>query len=320
MSITPRPITASDHVDQSRDTSGFRKWSRSSRIVEFIMLILGWFTTPVEVFLRRDFGQRWFTTVNFYAGLMLLLMFATLQYLISLLWEWLRNLMHSILSSVNPLYIPEEYDLSDRLMDSSMVFIIIAYILMGTYHLFKIWWRNKANLALHSFSDGTSRLEPVAAWLMQILNILTDPLVKLFLLLVPKRQRIDIPQPSLINDKTAFANTILEPLLLLILAIKLHGIVSLWLFISAVTLAIHASWRETAKLNKILDFRDSILDAKTMMQLRSETQHPTVQQEMIMQAATTLQDAPQITSRMEENYPDLMDIIEEMNGVKTNRN
>lgn len=281
------------------------------------MLVLGWFTTPVEVFLRRDFGQRWFTVVNFYAGLFLLLMFATLQFFISVLWEWLHNWIDSILSSINPLYEPEPYDFSDRLMDRSMVFIVMAYLILGSYHLFKIWWRNKANIALHSFNDGTSRLEPVAAWLMQVLNILAAPLVKLCLLFIPKQQRTEIPQPSLINDKSVFANTILEPLLLLILAIKLHGIVSLWLFVSAVTLAIHASWRENAKLNKILDFRDSILDAKAMIQLRSETEQPTIQQEMMQQVAITLQEAPQITTRMEEQYPDLMDIIEELNGNKS---
>lgn len=317
MNITPRPITASDHVDQSRDASGLQKWSRSSRTVDFIMSVLGWFTIPVEVFLRRDFGQRWFTAVNFYAGLLLLTIFATLQYVISLLWEWLHNLIDGIISSVNPFYTAEVYTLADRLMDRSMLFIVIAYMLAGSYHLFKIWWRNRANIALHSFSDGTSLLEPVAAILMQLLNIVTAPMVSLFIILLPKSQRTEIPQPSLIKDKTAFANMVLEPLLLFLFAIKLHGIVSLWLFISAAALAIHASWRETAKLNKILDFRDSILDARAMMQLRSETQQSSVQQEMIQQAAETLRDAPQITSRIGEQYPDLIDIIEEMNTHKS---
>lgn len=319
MNITPRPITASDHVDQSRDASGLHKWSRSSRTVDFIMSVLGWFAIPVEVFLRRDFGQRWFTAVNFYAGLLLLMIFATLQYVISLLREWLHNLIDSIISSVNPFYTSAIYSFVDRLMDRSMLFIVIAYMLVGSYHLFKIWWRNRANIALHSFSDGTSRLEPVAAGLMQFLNIVTAPMVSLFVQLLPKDQRVEIPKPSLINDKTAFANVVLEPLLVFILAIKLHGIVSLWLFISAIALAIHASWRETAKLNKILDFRDSILDARAMMQLRNETQQPSVQQEVIQQVAATLRDAPQITSRVGEQYPDLMDIIEELNTNSNTR-
>ena len=312
--ITPRPINASDNIDQSRDASGFNKWSRKSRTVDFIMSFLGWFTIPVEVFLRRDFGQRWFTTVNYYAGLFLLLILATIQYVIIVIVDFFRNLINEFVSSIDPFYEGDYYENEDGMMDYSMSLLLIAYLLMGAYHLFKIWWRNRTNTALHSFSDGTSRLEPLAGFLMSLINLMAAPLLQVCIFLLPKKQRSDNPMPDLISNRTAFANTVVEPLLLLFLAYKLHGMVSLWLSISAVSLAIHASWRETAKLNKILDFRDSIFDAKAMMQLRSETQQVNIQQEMMQQVAVTLRDAPQISSRMAEQYPDLMDIIEDMNN------
>ncbi len=37
--------------------------------------ILGWFTVPAEVFLRRNFGERYYTRANFFVGLILLLIF-----------------------------------------------------------------------------------------------------------------------------------------------------------------------------------------------------------------------------------------------------
>ena len=317
--ITPRPIYASDTIDHSRDASGFNKWSRKSRTVDFIMSFLGWFTVPVEVFLRRDFGQRWFTPVNYYAGLFLLLILAVIQYLIIVVVDFFRTLINDIVSSINPFYEGEQYEVEDGLLDHSMLLILLLYLLMGGYHLFQIWWRNRHNVALHSFSDGTSRLEPLAGFLMKLINPAAAPLLNICAFLLPKKQRSEAPMPELINNRTAFANTVVEPLLLFFLATKASGMVSLWLFISAVALAIHASWRETAKLNKVLDFRDSILDAQAMMQLRAETsQQPTIQREIINQAAETLRDAPNITSRMTEQYPDLMDVIEDLNRDKSN--
>ncbi len=313
MKITPRPITATDEIDQSRDISGVNKWGRSSRTVGFVMFILGWFTIPVEVLLRRDFGQRWFTVVNFYTGLLLLFIFATLQYAIVAIGRWIQGLLTGLASAVNPFYSPTGQTFTDRIMDKSMMFFLLAYILMGTYHLFKIRWRARTNTALHSFDDGTSRIEGLAGHLMRLINALAAPVVWLYISLIPKRQRQGMPMPKLINDRAAFTNTVAEPLLLFVLAVWLHGMVSLWLYISAFALAIHANWRETAKLNKILDFRDSVMEAKVMMELKNNVEQPTPQNILIQQAAITMKDNPQLAPQMAEQYPDLMSIIEEMN-------
>jgi len=315
--ITPKPITAADNVDQSRDSSGLNRWTRSSPIIEFIMFILGWFCIPVEVFLRKDFGQRWFNAINFYAGFFLLLIFASVQYAIDIIWEKIAEFVVYVASSINPLYTPaEEGWFSEHILDRSMLFFLIAYTLMGSYHLFKVWWRNRTNMALHSFDNGTSRLEPIARYLIPIINAITVPVIWLYIRLIPKKQRTFAPQPELINDRTAFTNAILEPLVLFILAEELTGIVSLWLIISAISLAIHATWREIAKLNKVLDFRDSVLDAKVMMDLRQQTLQSSPQNKMMQQVASSIRETPQITAQMIDQYPDLMHIIEEMNRDK----
>jgi hypothetical protein len=314
MKITPKPITVSDKIDQSRDVAGFNKWAQSSRTVGFIMFILGWFTIPVEVLLRRDFGQRWFTTLNFYAGLFLLLLFATLQYITAAFWGWVQNTIAHIATAFNPLYVAPASSPDDA-PDSSMVLFLIAYILIGSYHLYKIWWRNRTNTALHSFDDGTSRLERPAGYLMKLVNVLAIPGVFLYSRLLPKRQRKGLAVPKLINDRAAFANTVVEPLVVFLSAgFLFHGMASVWLFISAPALAIHARWRETARLNKILDFRDSVIEAQIMASMKEEADQPTAAHAIMQQAAETIKNNPDVAPHIAGQYPDLMSIIDEMNN------
>ena len=309
MKIQTKPITASDEIDKSRDAVGLNKWARSSRTIGFLMFILGWFTIPAEVLLRRDFGQRWFTVINFYAGLFLMLLFAIL----TSLWGGLRDFIYHLQSAITPFYTEEEPSFTDRVMDKSMMFLLFVYMLIGSYHLFKIWWRNRNNTALHSFDDGTSRLEPVAGFLMRPVNALAIPFVGLYKMLLPKKQRQGVQTPKLVNDRTAFANTVVEPLLLLVLAYRFHGIASIWLFMSAIAVAINANWKETARLNKILDFRDSVIEAKIMMELKEKTTEPNAPAEKIMQqAAETINENPQVIPQVAAQYPDLMSIIQEM--------
>jgi hypothetical protein len=317
MKITPRPISVSDHIDQSRDIAGLNKWAQSSRTVGFIMFVLGWFTIPVEVLLRRDFGQRWFTTINFYAGFFLLLVFAVVQYVVSALWGGIQEFISRIATAINPFHTEPEAYFTDRIMNGSMAFFLFIYMLMGSYHLFKIWWRNRTNTALHSFDDGTSRMEPLAGYLMRVLNVLTVPFVYLYRRLLPRKQRLGIPAPKLINDRTAFANTVVEPVFLLMLSYQFQGIASIWLFISAIALAIHANWKETAKLNKVLDFRDSVIEANVMMHLKEETEQPTMSNLIMKQTAATIKTNPHAASQVTEQYPDLMNIIDEMNRDKS---
>jgi hypothetical protein len=313
MKLSPRPISPDDQIDQSRDMIGFNKWARSSRTISFIMLIFGWFTIPVEVLLRRDFGQRWFTVVNFYARLLLLLIFSLVQYFLHAIWDMMQDFFIGIAKAINPYYKEPEQTLADSVMNKSMRFFLYLYIVLGIYHLFKIWWRSRTHAALHSFDDGTSRLEPVAKHVIKPINKAIAPALALCMRLLPKQQRIVKTAPQLITDPRAFTNTVLEPLLLLILAIWLEGIARLWLFISAIALAIHAHWKETARLNKMLDFRDSIIEAKVMAELKEGVLQPNAQGRIMQQAAKELKDNPHVAPQINSQFTNLMSIIEEMN-------
>lgn len=313
MKITPRPIDPTDEIDKSRDIAGFNKWARSSRTIGFLLFILGWFTIPAEVLLRRDFGQRWFTAVNFYTGLLLLVMFAAIQAIIGGIWGWLQNFIAGIAGAINPFYTKPEPSYFDMFMDRSMLFVILLYILLGSYHRFKIWWRIRTNTNLHSYDDGTSRLEPLAGLLMRVVNLVAVPFVWFYRLLIPRKQRKDMPMPKLVNDRTAFANAVVEPLVLFTLAFQATGTISVWLFITAIALAIHAHWKETAKLTKILDFRDSMIEAQVMMQLKEQVQQGKTSSVVVSKTAVTMKDNLAVVSPNISTYPNLAEIIEEMN-------
>ena len=118
-------------------------------------------------------------------------------------------------------------------------------------------------------------------------------------------------------DLTAFPNTIFEPCVLLVLAIIFHGATRIWLLCSFPALAIYANWKEISKLNKDLDFRDSVIDAEAMANYKYELE-PTNMRELIMQqATTTIKNNPQVASQMKHKYPDVMSIIEELNSGKS---
>ena len=193
-----------------------------------------------------------------------------------------------------------------------------CYITISSYHFFRMWWRNRTNTALHSFDDGTSRFEPLAIYMMKFVNGVAVPVIKIYMFLLPKeeqQQKLEIP--PLVDDVSAFTNTVFEPLVLLVLVFIFPGATRTWLLISVPALAVYASWKETAKLNKVLDFRDTVIEAEAMANYQHSPELPTTENQILQQAAETIKNNPEVAPKIGHRYPDLMSIIEEMNGEKS---
>jgi hypothetical protein len=285
-------------------------WTRNMPFVQFIMFIFGWFTVPIEVFFRKNFGERWLTTVNFYAGLIVLTIFTMVQ------------TFGSAMGSSSYMYNPHEQQQSepsflDKLMDKSMLIILLAYILISSYHFFKIWWQNRTDTPIHSFDDGTSRFELPATYLMKAINIIAVPMIRLYIRFLPKEeQQPGMPIPPLVDDVSAFTNTVVEPLLLLILFFFFHGVTATWLLLSSAALVLYSNWKEEAKLDRVLDLRDSTIAAANAKARRGKPvgQGANSMQNLIMQqVAKKIEKQPEIAAQIAPAYPDLMSVIEEMN-------
>ncbi|MCO5946722.1 hypothetical protein [Mucilaginibacter flavidus] len=313
--LITQPFVHGEVTNKSRHVTGLHKWARTSRLVGTLMLILGWFTIPFEVILRRDFGQRWFTPINFYLGLLLVFVFALLQETYVAVWGRIQSIFSYIgfISSVTP---KEELQKAQTDMMAIMGYFLLAYVLMGLYHLFKIKWRNQSNTPIHSYDDGTSRLRWLGIVLMWVLNVLSIPYMAVCFLLIPRKQRQGKTFPVLISNQQAFTDVFVEPALIFTLAYNTSQIVSFWLYLSGFAVLVHAHWKEMARRNKMLDFQDGKVEAELMRELRNSTAQEKAQQAQWWKAAKGVQPNLQPASQTAIRYPDLMGIIEEMNREK----
>ena len=87
--------------------------------------ILGWFTVPAEVFLRRNFGERYYTRANFFAGLILLLIF---------------HFSASIIGMLNPM--GWFFGRGGSETSPWMWTIIKWYFWIGIFHFLHMWWND----------------------------------------------------------------------------------------------------------------------------------------------------------------------------------
>jgi hypothetical protein len=148
------------------------------------------------------------------------------------------------------------------------------------------------------------------------------PIVRLFMLIVPMQERQKVKEiPKLLNNVSSFTDTVFEPLVIFGLSFLFSGIVSTWLFISAIATAIFANWKHTQRLNFWLDIRDNSIDAKAMIEVKDyfigDNQQVTSGQKIIIeQIAETVKETPAVAQQMQRDYPDVMDIIKEMNAPK----
>lgn len=244
--IITKPFSNEDKIDKSRNVTGINRWAQSSRTMGLIMLVLGWFTIPVEVFLRRDFGQRWFTPVNFYAGFFLMVAFTAMQGVAYRIMPTIQELVWPILGPHGAFY---SYSYAVRVKGAveDMLATMLLYLLFSCYHLFKIKWRNQANIPLHSYDDGTPNFQWLANIVAWILNILAAPLLWLFFYMLPRALRKGKPFPKLITDKAAFTGMFIEPAIVFFFAWVSSSVESLWLYISGFAVLIYAQWKEMAK-------------------------------------------------------------------------
>lgn len=74
-------ITPGREYHQPRNV--WKRETRRGRRLPLVYTALGLFTVPVEVLLRRNFGQRWLTPANFLGGLFILGLFAGIEWALS---------------------------------------------------------------------------------------------------------------------------------------------------------------------------------------------------------------------------------------------
>ncbi len=109
-------------------------------LAEILRIILSWSTVTLDVFVRREFGERALTLARVTIGLLTIQFFLMLAN-IQTAFAWVPG--------VNPLA-------SARTINQ---WYLICFVLLAILHLVRIWQRNQAGIPYHSRSFGRSWLD-----------------------------------------------------------------------------------------------------------------------------------------------------------------
>ena len=229
---------------------------------------LGWFTVPTEILFRRNFGARWLTPINFFAGLLVMVLFAGLQYLL----HWHLTAFLEWLELYENATTPETYTRTEWLLAHSMFGFLALYVLLGWVHFFRMWWRRGIKAPAHSFDDGTSWFEPLGKLLMFPINLLAAPFVYVGMLFLPRHER-RVRAPWWLRNITSFTNIFVDPLVLLVLAFLLKDVTGVWLCISAVATFFYAIEKHRIRRAMKQDLSDNIIEAEMLMGGTQKQQH-----------------------------------------------
>lgn len=281
-------------------------WGKLFPQYSWFMYVLAWFTVPVEVFLRRDFGERYYTRANFMAGLILLS---------------ITQLAIKLLSKVSEM---RNFDASESRYNYSLSWILWLYLLVGVFHFGWLAYKEAVRRPVHSFSAGRSWLLPVGKFFLEVANDFLSFLIHGIIRFVPAHERATLlSSRPLLRDIRTFTERYIEPVVLLIAALifaalGMAGIFG-WLIFSMGALIIFTGIRHQTERNYILDIRDMKIEADYMRSLiAGEPQpyddEPIQMRQVIQEVAHEAENSPETVEVLEQKQPTLADAIKAMNA------
>lgn len=265
--------------------------------------ILGLLTVPIEVFLRRDFGERHYTRMNFIGGLIILI-----------LWNVVGGMFGMLTGGfgiTNFLFNRSGSDTS-----SWMGGIIYLYVFVGILHFLTIWWKDITGKPVHSFSAGRSWLRPLGWVTMWIMNLVLDNVVRLgFVISRADKSRLPMYLPVL-QDVNNFTERFIEPLFVLYLANKCfaagQGTVGWWLIFSVMALNMYTGLRHQAERSNFLDYRDQAIEARGYGQMGTSDRASDASDRLVRRTAREVERNPDILPIIERENPTLASALEKL--------
>jgi hypothetical protein len=120
-------------------------WQPLMAVTQLTMVILSWLSVSLEVFIRRDFGERYLNWLRLFLG-----------YIAMDLFTLIPTLIFSLIPFMARQYLPVSSYFS------------YGFLILGAYHQFRIWQRNRRGIQWHSQSFGISRLAflPISDWVL----------------------------------------------------------------------------------------------------------------------------------------------------------
>jgi hypothetical protein len=308
--------------NKSDTLKGFEFLAGMEPMMNFAALVLGWFTITVVTFLRRDFGERYYTQMKFMIGLMVLGFF----YVVNKIGSGIAGMVSPTpepqvhwFERTPPPPPPSTDSLLSTLSLSGMTWVILLYLLIGGYHFFCIWWRNGTQRPLHSADHGKSWLVIIGAFIMPIPNFFLGLIVRFYALTLPSNERPWLAHAfPVMRDPVGFTDRFIEPLVLLLASVffmVVHlGALSTWLAVSSIAVLFATIIRQEQEVNNALDVRDNMIDSVYMQEAMSgdtdSLRIPYSTKKVIYQVVGQAENSPEVMDAMHRNYPSIAEAME----------
>lgn len=288
-------------------TGGQQVWGSLIPGFGFANYILGIFSVPIETFLRRDFGERYYTRANFLGGLIIMVIF---------------NIMRGFLNAINPMtwfgnQVPTE---------SWMWPIIKWYVVFGIVHFITIWVRDISGTSKHSFDSGRSWFNFIGKAILKVMNFVLKLFVSVIASLLPaKAKQKALDAFPIFRDSAVFTERFIEPGIIFFAVIVTGGFgqtaVAFWLMLSFVALNSANAMRHAADRAYALDIRDRLIDARAWQEMMNEgktKESPRIER-TVNETLVEIDRNPDAMGTIQEENPTLAKAIEAIRAKREKR-
>lgn len=275
--------------------------------------VLGWIAVVPEVFLRRDFGERYFTRPNFIAG-----------FIVLVAWSMFGSLL-SFIGNLPIISFFVHHGNKAGVSVSWMPTVMKWYFIFGFIHFAFIWFRNVVGDPVHSFSAGRSWLRPIGQILIGFMNLFLNAALRLVIQMVPKYKDRLNDNLSVIQDVDVFTERFIEPLFVFIMSVVIAGMGQpglAWLMIfSVMALNYTTGQRHRADRNALLDIRDQMIEARFMREAMSGKKNRGANRvrRMVNDAAKEVRKSPEAFDILKKQNPSLADAVEAFEKARIKR-
>lgn len=207
-----------------------------SVIANIVVIVLGWWSVPLECFIRREFGERYLSWLRLWLGYMMIKTFTFGYVLIGALSGGISTMaFFGYSGGLQSIFMNGTHSLLYHLF-------FYGFIASAILHRYRIWERNQQG-RWHSLSFGVSRLAglPLQDWVDRIPRL-------------SKWVRVD----------DWFLYTVLEPGLCFALALFLRqfdGLLGTWLLVASIALGLKNALVYFEQRGKLLDLVDAQIES-----------------------------------------------------------
>lgn len=279
---------------QFRDVSGGSQvWGSMIPGYGFANYLLGIISVPIETFLRRDFGERYYTKANFIAGLVILFIFKSFM---------------GLLNMLNPLSFLRGS--SGEEPASWLGKILTWYFFLGIAHFVTIWVRDVTGTPRHSFDSGKSWLLIVGRSIIWIMNKIVGLFVRIIAGFLPGvyKQRLIATLP-VFRDVTVFTERFVEPgfvfFLMLFAVSNGQPATAMWLALSFGALNLATGQRHQQDRAFMLDIRDQLIESRVWQEITEGKQTKQVPrlQRTFNETMNEVEKSPEVLETIAEEQP-----------------